>query len=116
MASPGGPEEFDPGTARQRTELAWSRTAVSFAAVGAAILKTSLAAGLIVLTMSIPVWNLHRLFPDAAAGRAKPRRLLLVAVTVTAVSLVALVIALLGHGGSASAPSSAPPPPGNAAS
>ena len=97
MASSGGPEDFDPGTARERTELAWSRTAISFAAVGAAILKTSVAAGLVVLAISIPVWSLRRLFPDAATTTARPRRLFLVAVTVTAVSLVALVVALAGH-------------------
>jgi uncharacterized membrane protein YidH (DUF202 family) len=96
MALSGGPEEFDPGTARERTELAWSRTAISFAAVGGAILKTSIGAGLVVLAISIPIWSLRRLFPDAAATTARPRRLLLVALTVTAVSLAALVVALLG--------------------
>jgi uncharacterized membrane protein YidH (DUF202 family) len=102
MASPDHPEDFDPGTARERTELAWSRTAISFVAVGAAILRTSLAAGLVVLALGIPIWSLRRLFPEAATTDARPRRLLLVAVTVTAVSLVALVVVLLGHAGSAS--------------
>jgi uncharacterized membrane protein YidH (DUF202 family) len=95
MASSGDPEDFDPGTARQRTELAWTRTAITFAAVGAAMLNTSIAAGLVVLAISIPIWSLRRLFPDAAATTARPRQLLLVAVTVTAVALVALVLALL---------------------
>ncbi len=76
--------------------MAWTRTAISFAAVGAAILRTSTAAGLVVLALSIPVWSLRRLFPDAATTTARPGQLLLVAVTVAAVSLVALVLALLG--------------------
>ena len=99
MALPGGPEDFDPGTARERTELAWSRTAISFGAVGGAILKTSMAAGLVVLAISIPIWSLRRLFPAAATTTARPRQLLLVTVTVTAVSLVALLVALWGHTG-----------------
>jgi uncharacterized membrane protein YidH (DUF202 family) len=101
MASSDGPEDFDPGTASERTELAWSRTAISFVAVGGAILKTSLAGGLVVLAMSIPIWSLRRLFPDSAVteAEARTRRLRMVAVTVAAVSLVALVVALLGHHG-----------------
>jgi uncharacterized membrane protein YidH (DUF202 family) len=99
MAPPKGPEDFDPGTARARTELAWTRTAISFAAVGIVILKTSLAAGLIILAMSVPVWGLRRLFPDEAAAQARPRRLLLVALTVAGVSFVSLLLALLGRSG-----------------
>jgi uncharacterized membrane protein YidH (DUF202 family) len=106
MAPPDDFEDLHPGTARERTELAWTRTAISFAAVGGAILKTSLAAGLVVLAMSVLIWNLRRLFPDAATAEARPRRLLLVAVAVAAVSLVALVVALAGHGGPVSIRSS----------
>ena len=39
-------EDIDPGLARERTELAWHRTAISVAALGAAILRIGLAAGL----------------------------------------------------------------------
>ena len=97
MAPPGDPGDLDPGLARGRTDLAWSRTALSFAAVGGAILKTSVAAGLTVVAMSILIWGLRRLFPDAAATAARPRRLLLVAASVAAVALVALAVALLGQ-------------------
>ncbi len=37
-------EERDPGLARERTALAWTRTAISVAALGGAMLKTNLAA------------------------------------------------------------------------
>jgi hypothetical protein len=90
------PEDVDGlqgGTARQRTELAWTRTAITFAAVGGAMLRTSLAAGLIVLAMSVLIWGLRRLLPDAASTGARPTPLLLVALTVAAVSLVALLVA-----------------------
>ena len=96
--SPGDLEELAPGLARERTELAWTRTAIAFAAVGGVILKTSIAAGLTVVAMSVLIWVLPRLFPDRAASGTRSRQLLAVSVTVTAVSLVALVVALLGHG------------------
>lgn len=108
MAPPGdtdsreNPEDLEdlaPGLARERTELAWTRTAIAFAAVGGVILKTSIAAGLTVVATSILIWVLPRMLPDAQAGGTRSRRLLAVSVTVTAVSLVALVVALLGHGG-----------------
>jgi hypothetical protein len=69
-------------------------------AVGGAILRTSVAAGLTAVAMSLVIWGLRRLFPDAAATGVRPRRLLLVAMTVAAVSLVALAVALLGNTGS----------------
>ena len=39
----GAPD--DPGRARARTRLAWTRTALAFAAIGGVILKRDLAAG-----------------------------------------------------------------------
>jgi uncharacterized membrane protein YidH (DUF202 family) len=99
MPPPDEAEKRDSGLAKERTELAWSRTAIAFAAVGGAILKTDFAAGLTVLALSLLIWLLRRLFPDEATTGARPRRLLLVTMAVTGVSLVALVLALLGHGG-----------------
>ncbi len=96
MAPRDDPEDLDPGLARARTQLAWTRTAISFAAVGAFIIKTSLAAGLTVLAMSPLIWGVGSLSTDTAAAGARPRRLLLITVTVTAVSLVTLVVALHG--------------------
>ena len=40
-------EELDPGLARVRTSLAWTRTALSFAAVGAVVLRKDIIAGLL---------------------------------------------------------------------
>jgi len=95
MAPPDDIEDLDPGLARERTRLAWTRTAIAFAAVGGAILKTSVAAGLIVAALSLVIWGLSRIIPDAGAG-GRPRQLLLVAITVIAVSIVALGVVLLG--------------------
>lgn len=96
MAPPDDFEKLFPGTARERTDLAWTRTALSFAAVGGAMLKTDIAAGLTVVALSALVWGLHRIFPNAVASQARPRRHFVVAMTVVAVALVALVVGLLG--------------------
>ena len=90
-------EYADPGLARERTELAWTRTAISFAAVGAAILKSHPVVGLPVLALSAVVWWLGRLPGAAGAGGARDRRLLLITLTITGISVVALVLSFLGH-------------------
>ena len=64
-------EDIDPGLARERTELAWHRTAISVAALGAAILKIRLAAGVTILIISAVVWELGRLSRVPGAGRAR---------------------------------------------
>jgi uncharacterized membrane protein YidH (DUF202 family) len=94
---PGQAEDFDPGLARQRTRLAWTRTAIAFAAVGAAVLKMHLVAGVTVLGLAGIVWGLRHLFRDTAVTRSQPARLLGVTLTVVAVAIVALVIAFVGH-------------------
>jgi uncharacterized membrane protein YidH (DUF202 family) len=95
-AAPPEPEDFDPGLARERTRLAWTRTSIAFAAIGAVILKSQLAAGLVVLGLAAAVWGLRQLFRDAAGTRSQPGRLLGVTLTVVAVAIVALVVAVLG--------------------
>ena len=90
MTAPDDPEDADPGLARQRTDLAWTRTAISFGAAGAAILKNHLVAGLVVLALGLVAWGLQRLFPATADDPARPRRLLLVTVAVTAVAVISL--------------------------
>ena len=89
-------EHRDPGLAGERTSLAWTRTALSVAAVGGAILKRDIAVGVAVLATSPLIWALGRL-PDRG-GMARSRRLLLMTVAIVAVALAALVVAFLGHG------------------
>ena len=91
-------EYADPGLARARTELAWTRTAIAFAALGAALLKFRPVVGLPVLVISAVVWRLGRLPGAAGAGHGRDRRPLLITVTTTGVSLVALVLSFLGQG------------------
>ena len=89
----------DPGLARARTSLAWTRTALSFAAIGGVILKRELAAGFVVLALSGLVWLVGRLaVVPALRGqvRARPGPLLVISIAVTGVAIVALMLALLG--------------------
>jgi uncharacterized membrane protein YidH (DUF202 family) len=94
-------EKRDPGLARERTTLAWTRTAISFAAVGAAILKSDPAAGAVVLALSIAIWGLGRLAAQTGNGRMHPPGLTrqhtcqLVTAATTAVAVIALAIAVL---------------------
>jgi uncharacterized membrane protein YidH (DUF202 family) len=81
-------EDADPGLARERTSLAWTRTALSFAAVGGVLLKKDVAAGLTVMATVPVIWELGRL------ANHHPGRLRLVTATIVAVALVALAVAL----------------------
>ena len=94
----GDIEEIDPGLAQERTQLAWLRTAISFAAVGGAILKTDPVAGSAVLALGAVVWGISGLMRRRQrAGNGQLRRLfLLVTVTVTAISLIAVAVAVVG--------------------
>ena len=91
-------EQLDPGLARERTKLAWARTAIAFAALGGAILKKEPVAGLVVLALTPLIWGLGRFVGHTAERpELQPRRLLAVTVTVVAVSALAMVIAFVGH-------------------
>ncbi len=85
---PGAAGGLDPGLARERTSLAWTRTALSFAAVGGVVLKKDVIAGLIIMSATPVIWQLGRL------ARHRPGRLKLVTATIVAVSLVALAVAV----------------------
>ena len=86
--SPPDREDADPGLARIRTSLAWTRTALSFAAVGVVTLRKDVIAGLLIIAAVPVIWRLGRL------DHHRPGRLRLVTATIVAVSLVALAVAL----------------------
>jgi uncharacterized membrane protein YidH (DUF202 family) len=75
--------------------LAWTRTAIAFAAIGAAILRYHPAIGLPVVILSAVVWRLGRLPGTADVGGTRDRRLLLITVTITGISLASLVLSFL---------------------
>jgi uncharacterized membrane protein YidH (DUF202 family) len=93
-------EERDPGLARERTELAWTRTALSVAGLGAIAAHSNIIVGLVVLAAAVAVWRLGQLatrrYPPAAATWPARRRTVLLVTTVTcSAALLALVMALL---------------------
>ena len=88
MAAPGDPSASDPGLARERTTLAWTRTAISFAAVGGVVLKREVIPGLILLALAPAIFLVGRL------AYRRPGKLKLVTGTIVAVAVVALVVAL----------------------
>ena len=79
-------EDADPGLARVRTSLAWTRTALSFAAVGGVALREEFVAGLLILAAALVIWRVGRM------DHHHPGRLKLVTATIVAVAVVALVI------------------------
>jgi uncharacterized membrane protein YidH (DUF202 family) len=87
-------EQRDPGLARERTSLAWGRTAISFAALGGAVLKVNIAGGLVIAAIAPLVWWIGRLH------RPGVERLWLISVSIVGVATLALAIALVGHGAS----------------
>jgi uncharacterized membrane protein YidH (DUF202 family) len=98
MTQPDDPEDLDPGLARERTRLARMRTAISFTAVGVVVLRLNLAAGLTLLATAPVIWLTgRRVSRQAPHGQARPRLLLLIAVTVAGAAFVVLVV-VLGHG------------------
>jgi uncharacterized membrane protein YidH (DUF202 family) len=96
MVLPDDPEDADPGLARERTRLAWARTSIAFAAVGAVMLKTEVVPGLIVLATAPLVWAVGQFAGRSLAG-PRPGRLLVVTVIVTAIAVLAVVAVLVGH-------------------
>jgi uncharacterized membrane protein YidH (DUF202 family) len=100
------PEERDSGLARERTSLSWTRTAISFAALGGVVLKVNLATGLIILVIAPVIWQLGRVSRGAVPGAAgqppamaevSATRLFLITVSIVGVSLLCLVVAILGR-------------------
>jgi uncharacterized membrane protein YidH (DUF202 family) len=93
------PEERVPGLARERTSLAWTRTAISFAALGGVVLRVNVATGLIVLAIAPVIWQLGRVTRSGAPETELPvvgaTRLFIIAVSIAAVALLCLVVAIL---------------------
>ena len=85
---PDDHEDADPGLARARTALAWTRTALSFAAVGVVVLKKDVLPGLVILAAVPVIWQLGRL------AHYSPGRLRLVTATIVAIAVVCLAIAV----------------------
>jgi uncharacterized membrane protein YidH (DUF202 family) len=83
------PGQPDPGLARERTSLAWTRTAISFAAVGGVVLKREVIPGLILLAVVPAIWLLGRV------AHTGPEKLKLITATIVAVALVALGVVFI---------------------
>ncbi len=81
------PEDRNPGLARERTSLAWTRTALSYAAVGGVILKKEVIPGLLILCAAPVIWQLGYL------TRRSANRFKFITATILAVALVALIVA-----------------------
>ena len=88
-------EGFDPALARERTELAWTRSSIAFFGVGAALLKFRPVSAILVLALGVAVWLIGHLPPrPGTAGSLGSRRVLAVSVAVTGLAVVALVLTL----------------------
>jgi uncharacterized membrane protein YidH (DUF202 family) len=96
-------EDRDPGLARERTDLAWTRTGISFIALGAAMLRSDVVAGAVVMVAGAAVWGLGHLSAREATApirrRLHPQHIVpMITVATTVTCLAALAIAVLGPG------------------
>jgi uncharacterized membrane protein YidH (DUF202 family) len=95
-----GPEERNPGLAQERTSLSWTRTAISFAALGGVVLKENVVTGLIILAIAPVVWRLGQVSegsgPQPGFSPVGAFRLFLITVAIVAVALLCLFIAIFG--------------------
>jgi uncharacterized membrane protein YidH (DUF202 family) len=94
------PEERDAGLARERTSLAWTRTAIAFGALGGTVLKVNVASGLIILAIAPVIWQLGRVSRGRYLGTELPAlgatRLFFITVAIVAVALLCLAITIFG--------------------
>lgn len=93
-------EDGDAGLALERTSLSWTRTAISFAALGGVMLKDNVITGLLILAVVPLIWRLGRpprigspLSGPPAVGATRIR---VITASVVGVALLSLVIAVLG--------------------
>ncbi|HEX7995254.1 MAG TPA: DUF202 domain-containing protein [Streptosporangiaceae bacterium] len=94
-SAPGDYEESRPVLASERTDLAWTRSAIAFIALGAAILKIRPAVGLPVMGLGGAIWLLPRISPRRGNALTS-RRTLLVTIAVTSLAVVSVVLTLAG--------------------
>jgi uncharacterized membrane protein YidH (DUF202 family) len=95
------PEERDSGLARERTSLAWTRTAIAFGALGGTVLKVNVVSGLVILAMAPVIWQLGRVSRGGPGGADLPAvgatRLFFITVSIVAVALISLAVAVFGR-------------------
>jgi uncharacterized membrane protein YidH (DUF202 family) len=90
------PGQADRWLARERTELAWTRSVIAFLATGVAILKFRPLIGIPLLLFGAAVWLVNRRPPRRDWDGAMSHRLLLVALTVTCLAVLVLILTLAG--------------------
>lgn len=95
-------EDLDPGLARERTRLAWRRTAIAVTAVAIAVLKIDPVAGAPLVVTAGALWavgpQLERTGPMSRATRPRRRAVRLIALVTLVTALVALGVALSAGG------------------
>ena len=100
-----GPEEGIPGLAQERTSLAWTRTAIAFAALGGVVLKDNVVTGLVILALAPVIWQLGRVTKGGAPGAGDrvpivpvmgATRLFIIACTIAGVAVLCLILAIFG--------------------
>jgi uncharacterized membrane protein YidH (DUF202 family) len=89
-------EDADPALARERTDLAWTRSSIAFFALGAAVLKFRPAAAIPVLAIGVLVWLAGRTSHAGNGSAVASRRVLVVTIAVTSAAIVALVLTVIG--------------------
>ena len=93
-------EHGDTGLALERTSLSWTRTAISFAALGGVMLKDNVITGLLILAVVPLIWRLGRPprsgSPPSGLPTVGTMRIRVIAASVVGVSLLSLLIAVLG--------------------
>ena len=93
-------EEGDAGLALERTSLSWTRTAISFAALGGVMLKDNVITGLLILAVVPVIWRVGRLprsdSPPSGLPTVGAMRVRVITASVVGVALLSLLIAVLG--------------------
>ncbi len=93
---PNGTAGGKPLLARERTDLAWTRSSLAFFALGVAVMKFRPLIGIPLLVFSAIGWVLSRRPSRPDWDGAHSRRLRLVALSVTALAVVVLILILAG--------------------